>query len=68
MSDHSTPKADGDGDGSPVRFTEDEHAQLCSAVAASVSATLGGMAIAATFHPEDRMFLVQVVSGTRRSS
>ena len=61
--DHTTPKAEGDGDGAPVTFTEEEHEQLCGAVAQAVSDVLGGMAIAATFHPEDRMFLVQVVSG-----
>ena len=61
--DHASMKPEDDGDGSPVSFTEDEHEQLCAAVAESVSATLGGMAVAATFHPEDRMFLVQVVQG-----
>ena len=61
--DHSTPKAEDDGDGTPVAFTPEEHEQLCGAVADAVSEVLGGMAIAATFHPEDRMFLVQVVQG-----
>ena len=63
MSDHSTPKAEDDGDGKPVEFTPDEARQLVEAVAASVSATLGGMEVTASFHAEDRMFLVQVVSG-----
>ena len=60
MSDHSTPKADGDG-AAPVRFTEDEHKQLCSAVAASVSATLGGLPVSVGFNVEDAAFLVEVV-------
>ena len=58
-SDHATLKPEDDR--ARVEFTPDEHRQLCEAVAASVSATLGGMPVSATFHPGDALFVVEVV-------
>ena len=61
MSDHDhTPRPEDDGDGNPVSFTASEHKQLCEAVAASVSATLGGLPIRVDFRPECAAFLVEV--------
>ena len=61
MSDHDhAPTPEDDGDGKPVEFTPDEHRQLCEAVAASVSATLGGLPIRVDFRPECAAFLVEV--------
>lgn len=61
MTNDHTPKSEDDGDSAaPVTFTEDEHEQLCSAVAASVSATLGGLPIRVDFRPECAAFLVEV--------
>ena len=61
MSDHDRKPStlDSDGDQLPS-FTDDEVRQLCSAVAASTSAALGGLHCEATFFADHGAFLVRL--------
>ena len=61
--DHNAPMPEDDDADAPVSFTPSEHRQLVAAVRDAVSEALGGMAVSATFHPEDRAFVVRVVQG-----